>query len=213
MTCQEVREEVAVSVLRGDPVTEEVTQHLSSCPACAAEAEELQAMRPLLETAVPVGVEARPDELALQRLLSAAHRESQTRRRRQWLAAAVAVVAALVLAVGTGVVVHQHAVGAFTPVTAAGMSTSTGVSGSVHLTASGAGSDLGVSVKGVAPGTRCSLVVIDASGQRHVAAWWRASYVGTATVTAHSDVAAKDVASIELTNSRTGQTLLAMHLA
>jgi len=213
MRCDEALPEVSVCVLRGQPVPADVTKHLVMCPQCSAEAEQLMAMRPLLADAVPVTSATRPDEVGLQRLLAAAHRSSRVRRRRQWLAVATAVVVAVALAVGTGVIVQQRALGRFTPVTAAAVSASTGVSGTVRLSAAGTGSQLGLTVNGVAPGTRCSLVVVDSAGNHHVAAWWRVSYTGTASVAAHSPVPARDVAVVELVNAHSGKTLLSMRTA
>jgi hypothetical protein len=62
----------------------------------------------------------------------------------------------------------------------------TAVRADVRLVPDATGSELALSLTGVAPAEHCKLVAIDTRGRRDVAAAWVATYDGRATVTGHS---------------------------
>jgi len=212
MTCQQVREDVAVSLLRRAAYPSSADEHLRGCEECRREAADLERVARLLPYAAPVlSAGPRPDDRGLRELLAAA---SGQRRRRRTLGLAVGVAAAVVLVGAVAPAGYRAVAGDPTvPVVVAGVDAASGVSGSVTLDPAGDagnGTLLGVSVQGVPAGTRCRLVVRSASGAEEVAATWTASYAGEATLTARSGVAATDIASVELTDATDGQPLLTL---
>jgi anti-sigma factor RsiW len=151
-----------------------VEEHLSGCPACAAELAEFRALPGLLDRVCPgdlrpLAVTPSPE---LFTRMSAAAESSRTRvRSRAWALLAAAVLA--VVGIGTGVTVW---------VTGAGEQSVTASAGPVQATVTAStvddGSALDVTVAGLHPGETCRLVAVDRDGIRHPAGEWPASAAG-----------------------------------
>jgi anti-sigma factor RsiW len=137
------------------------------------------------ESSVPESMPLRPAELR-ERLVDAA-REERTRRRRRRLAgvaAAAVFVGVLLAAAASG---GLFSAGQHSGVTVASATDPrTAVSAAVRLMPDDTGSQLALSLTGVAPEEHCKLVAVDARGRQDVAAAWEATYHGTATITGHT---------------------------
>jgi hypothetical protein len=134
---------------------------------------------------VPESMPLRPAELR-ERLVDAARGERTRRRRRRLagLAAAAALVGVLLVAAATGGLFNGRQ---DSPVSVASATDpQTAVSAAVRLMADETGSQLSLSLTGVAPEEHCKLVAVDARGRQDVAAAWEATYHGTATITGHT---------------------------
>jgi predicted anti-sigma-YlaC factor YlaD len=216
--CEDVRAEAAVALLTGDPVSDEVSEHLDSCPECREELHGLGPLPGLLAMLDEQDVAAsEPDPVLLDRLLSAASAERR-RRRARLLSAAAAAVLVLVVPLGVwGVVQFKNrppAVTSATPTAPAAIDrtasdASTGIKGEVKVWKSAWGSDLTVSISGVRAGTRCTVVVITADGQSETAATWEASYSGTAQVRGNVAASVSAISRIDIVDD-TGKVLLRM---
>jgi hypothetical protein len=72
----------------------------------------------------------------------------------------------------------------------------------VHATVSyvpaGSGTNLWLSLDGVAAGEHCELIAVGASGRREVAATWEASYEGEAKVPGMTAIAASALTGFEV---------------
>ena len=210
VNCQQVREDVAVAVLRGTPYDDAVRTHLDECPACREEADELASMGHVLPFAVAgAAVQADPDDRQVVHLLDRAARQRRRRRNLTWLGAAAAAVLVLVLGALGGVVVLRSVVTSNpSTIEVAGADASTGVTGSVRVTPADEGSKLAISVSGVPSGTTCALRVTNTSGDVTTVATWTASYEGTATLDAQSDVPVDQIDTLQLVDVHGGKTLL-----
>jgi anti-sigma factor RsiW len=176
-----------------------VEAHLAGCPRCNAILAELAPLPGLLHRLDPIdhgptaplpssasdSLPLRPAELR-ERLVDAARGE-RLRRRRRW-AAGIAAAAVLV-----GVVLAGTALGGLwsgsqgsRATVASATDPHTAVRAAVRLMPDGTGSQLALSLTGVAPEEHCKLVAVDARGRQDVAAAWVATYHGTATITGHT---------------------------
>lgn len=213
MTCDDVRGSAAAALLADEPFDDDLRAHLAACAGCRDEVTGLGAVTALLPLTGIVGGAATassgPDELALRRLLAAAGESSRRRRRHGWLLAAAGVLVAAGAAVGI-VVIAGSDDGAPPGVTARASDPASGVSGTVRVTAAGAGSRLAFEVSGVASGTTCRLVVVDTEGATHELSTWTAEYDGTASLTTTSTVAPQQVDAVQLLDVETGQPLLTL---
>ena len=210
MRCQDVREEAAVALLRGDDPSDGVRAHVDGCDECRVEIEDLRPLPPLLRLASPVSAAA-PDDMMLRRVLASASRERRSRRRWALLTAAVALVA-LVLPVGWLVSENLSGPTAAPPVAGSalrlsGTDPTSGVVGVVQLKPSTLGSELTMSVRGVTPGTRCALVVVDESGAASRVTVWDADYRGTAEVGGQASTPVAEIELVELRDVGTGTVL------
>ncbi len=180
--CRVIRTELGAYVLDAlEPADRaRVDAHLAHCATCRHELEGLAPLPALLAGVPelePVDAADGPSGAA-DRLLAELARVRRRRRRAQ-----VAVAAACVV-IGIGAFGLSRALGpggAHAQVIQ-GHSAVTHVAGRVSLVATPEGSSLEIALTGVPPGTRCELVVVGAGGRREVAATWRASYDGTASV-------------------------------
>jgi predicted anti-sigma-YlaC factor YlaD len=210
MTCQQVREEAAVALLTGVELGASGREHLRGCEACRLEIDGLVPLPQLLALAAPVGAVV-PDELLLRRVLVSAARERRARRR--WgLLVAVAAVALLVVplawfASGRVPEAANPSAPSGPVVTASGTDASTGVVGTVEVRPSALGSALTMSVHGVAPGTRCALVVVDMTGASSTVTTWQADYQGTAEVEGQVSTPLAEISAVELRDVGTHQVL------
>lgn len=200
--CREMELSLGVLVLGALEPAERpaVENHLSGCPRCNAILAELAPLPGLLHRldpiehgptgpvpppSVPESMPLRPAELR-ERLVGAA-REERTRRRRRrvaGLAAAAALVGVLLAAGLSGGLFSGRQDNRVTVVSATDPRTA--VRAAVRLMPDETGSQLALSLTGVAPEEHCKLVAVDARGRQDVAAAWEATYHGTATITGHT---------------------------
>jgi hypothetical protein len=217
VTCEEALESAAVALLTSDPLEADVEVHLASCAACRDELSGLAPLPSLLSMLdagdfQPADATQPAGAALLDRLLAAAARERR-RRRNSVLAIAAAVV--LLLLVPAAVLVGQQlrhapvATAAATPaqIDRSATDASTGVSGNARVWKSAWGSDLDVSISGVASGTRCTIVVVTTDGRQQTAATWVASYRGTAQVRGNVAAPVSSIARIDILDD-SGKVLL-----
>lgn len=195
MTCEETELALGAYVLGALEPAErrQVREHLSACPACAAEAAELEGLPALLDRVRPEDLQAAPvipSPDLFDRVVSAATAEDR-RARHRWLLVAAAVLVLLAGGVGTAVwagwgsdPVHTAAAGP--------------VHMSVRALGDSTGTTLDVRVVGLPPRENCRLVVVDDAGKRHEAGQWLATYEGEASFRGWTDVARSDLARVVL---------------
>ena len=177
MNCEQVRESAAVALLTRSELDADVTEHLAGCELCRAELARLAPLPGLLGMLDASDLEVAPaaDQQLLDRLLAAAARERRHNRSRL-LAVAAAVV--LVLVVPLGFVVasslneNKASISSTKVIDWHAADAANGVSGRAQVSKTSWGSDLSVSIAGVAPGTRCTVVVVTRDGQQQTAATW-----------------------------------------
>jgi hypothetical protein len=199
MNCAQARESLGAYVLGAleSAEAEQVRAHLASCPACAEEYAQLSPLPALLDL-VPVDQVTSPllyglddDDRIWQGLVHRAEEARSERRRRSVFASVGAVAAAGLLAFLGGVALRAgsdtpQANPTPTPTVATAQSATTvstrdvrtGVHASVSFVAVGWGTKLTVELGGVAPGEKCSLVAVGASGNRETAASWQVPATG-----------------------------------
>lgn len=219
--CAQVREEVAVALLTGTDLPPRARDHLVECEVCSADAAELSVLPDLLSMSRPdvLDEDPQPDEAGLRRLLAAAATARRNRRRRS-LGLGLAAAAAALLIAGGGVVgwlVRSPSGSA--PVAGpqvvhatAGPSVD-GVRAGVTVAPTAWGSELTMSISGVPPRTKCTLVVVTKDGGTVSAATWWATYQGTAQVHATVAVAVDAIARIDVVNAGSNETLLHVPVA
>jgi hypothetical protein len=208
--CRETELSLGVLVLGALEPAERpaIEAHIAACPRCNAILAELAPLPGLMHRLDPFehgpAAAAQSSQSATQqsasrqsspppplplvplelreRLVRAARKE-RTRRRR-WVAgiaaAAVFVVLSLAAAASSGLWGDRQAT------VASATDARTAVRADVRLMPDATGSELALSLTGVAPAEHCKLVAIDTQGRRDVAAAWVATYDGRATVTGHS---------------------------
>jgi anti-sigma factor RsiW len=158
-----------------------VNRHLRMCPACRAELSDMAGLPSLLRRipADTVGKLLDQDPLdpapapSLSTLL---RRVTAIRRRRRILSIAALAITGAAAASGV-LALHPAArpaaaIAAAWAVTVHGISPETGAWAGVRYTGQPWGTKLQVSITGVAPGTRCQLLVIGADGQKTAAGGW-----------------------------------------
>jgi anti-sigma factor RsiW len=193
VTCREAEADLGAYVLGALEPGERrrFEEHLAACPACAEELAEFEALPALLDRVdpadlTPVAVTPSPELFA--RMSAAAAPPSRFRVR------AVALVAAALLAVlGVGITVWA---------TGSPDQTVTATAGAVRATVTVSqvdqGSALDVTVAGMHPNERCSLVAVSRDGTRHAAGEWPASPSGGGTWRGWADVDRDDLAAVIL---------------
>ena len=196
----------------------EVERHLAGCAGCRDELAGLAGLPGLLgqldatavqhlETlqAVPAG------ELA-DRAVQALHRQRRLDHRRgrvRTAAAALAVAAVAATVIGAlWPARHEQSPPALGR-TLSATSTSTGVHGVLQVSQRTWGTALHLTLRGVPPGTHCTLVTVLTDGQRQRGGSWRASYEGTASVDAAADASPAQLARVEVVDAQ-GSTLVAI---
>jgi hypothetical protein len=196
VTCEETALSLGAYVLGALEPEErrEVRDHLSACPACAAEYAELKPLPMVLDRVTLEDLHASPSVTPsadlFDRVASAAAAEER-RIRRRWLLVVAAVAALFLGGVGTMVVVNQN-------------DTHSVVAGDVHVTVStsaddsGDGTVLDVTASGLQPRSNCHLVVVDDTGKRHDAGSWMVDYEGEASYRGWADVPESQVADLEM---------------
>ncbi|MCZ3387594.1 MAG: hypothetical protein LH645_00360 [Actinomycetia bacterium] len=223
MTCTSMREDAATALLTGDALAAATADHLSRCVACRRDIDSLEglpALLALLGWAADPTITLSPDaQLPIDRLLEAAARIQVRRRRRTVLA--VAAAAAVLVVLPTALFLSRDPATPPTAATSEGTGTatpavsvqrsasnqSTGVEGEVTLNATSVGSDLTFALRGVPPGTECTLVVVSADGSRESAARWLADYEGTAHVSGAVSTPLADIDHVDV-KTRDGPVVL-----
>jgi hypothetical protein len=210
VSCDQVRESAAVAALTREPVDDEVRAHLADCAECREEVASLGALPPLLaqaREAVAVS-DVPPPPALLDRLLAAAAEQRAARRRRTWRTALVAAAAALLLfgvPIGTWSIAERLN---GTPAFSSSATSASGVTADVELKPADWGSTVSLSIRGVHPGTQCTVVVNTHDGGHQTAATWQASYSGTANVSGTTAASVSDVKSVDVVDQGTGQVLV-----
>ncbi|WP_409330117.1 anti-sigma factor family protein [Trujillonella humicola] len=171
-----------------------VEEHLAGCAPCRAELGELRGLPELLDRVDPAeltGPPPQPPPDLADRVRAVVDQEARPGRRRRVLL----VAAALVLAVAA-------AVGVLLATRPAGPATLTAVAGPVQIsvTATGepGGTDLDVTVTGLAEHTYCHLFVVDRDGSWHDAGEWAATYDGEGWYRGWTDVDRDALAAVVL---------------
>jgi anti-sigma factor RsiW len=155
-----------------------VDRHLRTCPACRAELSDMAGLPSLLRR-IPADTVGRlldqdpPDAAPGPALSTLLRRITALRRRRRVLSVALCISGAAIIAAAAGagvLVLHDTAgpaaVATAWAVTVQGISPVTGAWAGVRYTGQPWGTKLQVSITGVAPGTRCQLLVIGTDGQK-----------------------------------------------
>lgn len=170
-----------------------VAEHLTTCAGCRAAVDDFRSLPAMLDRVDPRGADAAPtpSESAFRRLAEAAARQ-RLQRGRRWLGAAAAALVVLVAAlVVTGIAGRQFGDDATT------MSASSGpVHASATLEPVATGSRLTLRLRGVAAEERCRLVAFADDGRSEVAATWKATYAGTATISGTTGIPAVSLDSL-----------------
>jgi hypothetical protein len=210
MTCQETLQNIAVALLTGTPLDNVDTEHVALCNECRQELEELRPVVDLLVLAPPPSNPSITDEAMLRGLLSRASAERIQHRRALSLGAVAAAVLLLIIPVVTLLVLNgsSNTVTNSPQATASMHATHGPIRGTAQVIPASAGSRVVVSVRGVTPGTECSLVLVDRNGTRSVVESWQAEYQGKATVSTHTTVATPDVGQLELVDASSSNVLL-----
>lgn len=159
-----------------------VEAHLIECPSCRARQRELAPLPGLLGRLTAEQVEAwgaPPPAVLADRIVAEGQRRADRQRRRPLLLAAAACLAVLAAIAGTAVAVSSggrpgDTVRVADPVTH--------VWARALLVPKADGTQVQLSLGGVAPDTHCQIVAVGADGRREVAATWVADYQGTAEV-------------------------------
>lgn len=202
-----------------------VEQHLTGCPTCRREWEELREMTDLLDGMPPEAfLDGPPDgDLVLQRTLRQmrAERGADRRRRRVGLVAAAAVAFAAL--VGGGIVVGRATAPGSDAVPGAvaappGTRTADGRQGAVAMSATvtpAAGwVRVAATVRGVPAGAECTLVVVAKDGSESVAGSWLASpraETAGVTIDGSAAVAPADVLAVAV-RDEAGTDLITLRL-
>jgi anti-sigma factor RsiW len=203
--CHEARMSLGVLVLGAIEPEDRpaVEAHLAACSSCSAELAQLAVLPGLMHrTDVPAVDPVESPGLG-DRLRSAGSDLAARRhraRRRQLAGAAGLVAASLAVAV---LLVGRSPEGgpprgASSPVVATAGRPGSPVSARFVLRPRSVGTRVSVSVHGVGPNQRCSLVAVSASGRREVAASWVASYSGSATVEGTTSLPIADIARLQV---------------
>lgn len=205
--CAENRHALGVYVLGAiDPVDRALVEaHLAECAACRDELAGLAGLPALLSRVTPEEVE-RTVEPADPGLLEPLLARVAAERRRSRLRLLVAAAAVLVLLAGvlSGVVALRDTRSAPTPRVASPSATfsATGkasqVSARVEVFPRAWGTSVSLRLSGVAPYTTCQLIAVGQDGRRDVAASWRATYSGGASVTGATALNPRDIARFDV---------------
>jgi hypothetical protein len=207
MDCHEARMSLGVLVLGAIEPEERpaLETHLAECASCSGELAQLAVLPGLLQRLDPdphVTSAGEPPGLGA-RLRSAgsdlaAQRRRRARRTGIGAVAGVAAAAAAVAVLGVGrspQVSPPHGSGT-TVVATSRPGNPVGARFVLHPRPDG--TLVSVSLHGVVPRQRCSLVAVGLSGRREVAAGWVASYSGSATVEGTTSLFLGDIARLEV---------------
>lgn len=214
--CRGIRQSLGVYVLGAiDPAERaQVDEHLATCLDCREELAALAGLPALLRKIPLTEAErlAEPESAAdgapsAELLHSLLARTTQVRRARRWRGLAAAA-AAVVVALGGGAVAMNALQPSGAPVasfhwhTVAHTDAATGAWMSVRYASRPWGTLLNVEVRGIRPGTNCTLEVVNAAGQRLTVGDWRVSYAGAPVwYPASTSVSDANLRSFQLTSA------------
>jgi anti-sigma factor RsiW len=197
---------------------EEVETHVRTCRSCAAKLAPLPGLLKRVDASYHEAPAAPPGILdrALEQIRAQEPADLDAARRRRrpriaWLAAGVAAVTVLIAGLAGVRTAGVFPFSAPTTVVAAAANPTTGVSASVTLQPSDAGTRVLLALSGVAPGAHCQLVAVGKDGQREVAATWVASYDGEAHVAGITGLPTHQIAAFDITTPQ-GSTLVSVPL-
>lgn len=168
--------------LLGGAKARAVEQHLAGCPACRREWSEMRETAAVLDEVPPeMFLDGPPDgDLVLQRTLQQVRAERGAARRRRRLGLVAAAVLAVAALLGAGTFVGRVSAPEPAAIAApAGTRTVEGTNGAVAMSATltpAAGwVRLAATVRGIAAGQECTLVVVGRDGSENVAGSWLVS--------------------------------------
>ncbi len=222
--CRTAQESMGVLILGAiDPIErDQIETHVRTCVTCAAELAELAPLPGLLKRVDPSFLESTPAPAAiLARALEQVREQepvdlaSMRRRRRPratWLLATAAAVAVVIAGLAGAKSAHVFPFAAPASVVASAVNTATGVAATVTLHPSETGTQVLLTLSGVAPGAHCQLVAVGIDGQREVAATWVASYDGEAHVAGTTGLPTDQIASFDITTPA-GSALVSVPLS
>lgn len=196
MSCPRRRGELAAYLLGalGESERARVREHLAGCAECRAEFDELAPLPGLLSR-VSVDELTRdavsPDPGFTDRTIAAAAGRQRHIRRRLAGAAAAVVVAAGATAIGVTASTRSPAIA-----TMRAANPATGVHGEVQLISRAVGTQLDVTVTGLATHQWCVMVVVGRDGTRQTAASWQATYTGSASIQGTTAIPESQVSAV-----------------
>lgn len=205
--CSTYRDDLAAYLVGALEGAEEapLLAHLASCPRCAAEFDELAGLPELMAQVHPEHLDFGAEDVAFtDRVLSAAVARS---RRRRWLAGVAAVLIAAFA--GSGYLLAQpppavvRAYAAMDPVS--------GVQAQVGLVAQPTGTAVDITISGVPPQQRCTLVAVAVNGATDIAGTWQASYAGSAHIHGSTAFTGAQLAALRI-RTAAGRLLLTVPL-
>ncbi|MGY1742228.1 MULTISPECIES: anti-sigma factor family protein [unclassified Blastococcus] len=182
-----------------------VEEHLAGCAVCRAELTEFRDLPALLSRVDPAeltGPPVQPPPDLYDRVRAAVDEQARPRRSRRLLLAAAALVVAVAAAAVWVVLATRPGDGPTTHTAAAG-----DVEISVIATGEPGGTDLDVTVAGLASYTQCHLLVVDRDGGWHEAGEWAATHDGDGWFRGWTDVQRDALAAVVLRDG-TGQELI-----
>ena len=198
VTCALAEESLGALVLGAlDPGERDMVEaHVRDCPPCAGVLAELAPLPGLLHRVDLAAQDAPPPEV-LERAIAEARASGVVGLRRRPGRRSVALVVAAAAA-AVVLVLSLALSGRPTGVTLTATSPVTAVAARVVLTPTDSGTELALSLGGVAAGQHCRLVAVAKDGSREVAATWVANYEGEAVVTGTTSVSRGDLAGLEV---------------
>lgn len=195
---------------------EVIDAHLSSCPECTAEMDEMTRLPVLLDLlpeaeVVAMGTgSARPPADLVDRVVAAAVAQRRGQRRRRFAFASVAAVvliagssAAAVGLSSSGSPAHQKGV------VLDATNKTTGTWAQIDVASKQWGASLDLTLTGVPAGEHCRLVAVGRDGSSEVAGSWEVTYLGKATVTGATSLPLSSTVSYDIVTFG-GQKLLSV---
>ena len=201
MSCRQVQEDVAVALVTHGDLTADESEHVSTCPVCAAEQASLRQVMAVM--ALASSVDVRPvdpiqaSDLLLQRILMATEVERARERRHTMRVRALAVAAAVVLAVA-GITVGRSILAPDSHVITASASAA-GIQGTADIAPTVGGSEVRISVTGLPDDTDCIVQVRSADGRTQDIAEWRIEYEGVGRAVGHATATPETITNVTLT--------------
>jgi hypothetical protein len=198
---------------------EVIDAHLSSCPTCTAEMDEMSRLPVLLDllpedevSAMGTGADGPAPDL-VDRVVAAAVAERRGQRRRRWL---VSVAAAAVLIAGSSAaavaVSSSGSVHRDQGIALSATNKSTGTSAKIDVAPKQWGASLDLTLTGVPAGEHCRLVAVGRDGTSDVAGSWEVTYAGRAKITGATSLQLASTVSYDIVTF-SGQKLLSVPTA
>ncbi|BEP12789.1 zf-HC2 domain-containing protein [Acidothermaceae bacterium B102] len=198
---------------------EVIDAHLSSCPDCTSEMDELTRLPVLLdllsaEEVVAMGTGAgRPPADLVDRVVAAAVAERRGQRRRRWLVASAAAVVLVAGSSAAAVVLSSSP--SKTPaqdISLSATNKTTGTWARIEVEPRLWGASLNLKLTGVPAGEHCKLVAVGRDGSTETAGSWEVTYHGGATLTGATSLSLSSTASYDIVTFE-GKTLVSVPTA